>query len=81
VLLVGAVVDGEGTSSIDATSADRRKFVLLSTQIRIDRRAPHRRIAKCKFTVKPGQIESIIDLRIKVSAATDGAVGISFHKI
>src|SRR5207253_10973750 len=29
---------------------------------RIDRRAPHRRIVRCKFAAKPGQIESSIDL-------------------
>src|SRR5206468_7582242 len=31
-------------------------------QFRINRRAPHRRIVRCKFAAKPGQIESSIDL-------------------
>src|SRR4030095_13939289 len=31
-------------------------------QLRIDRRTTHRRIMRCKFAPKPGQIESSIDL-------------------
>ena len=31
-------------------------------QFRIDRRATHRRIMRCKFAAKPGQIESSVDL-------------------
>ena len=31
-------------------------------QFRIDRRATHGRIVRCKFAAKPGQIESSIDL-------------------
>src|SRR3984957_10490203 len=31
-------------------------------QLRIDRRATHRRIMRCKFTAKPGKIERGIDL-------------------
>jgi len=31
-------------------------------QFRIDRRAPHRRIVRCKFSAKPGQVESGLDL-------------------
>src|SRR4051794_21852072 len=31
-------------------------------QFRVDRRAPHRRIVRCKFAAKPGQIERSIDL-------------------
>ena len=31
-------------------------------QFRIDRRATHGRIMRCKFTAKPGQIESSVDL-------------------
>src|ERR1700756_3941379 len=31
-------------------------------QLRIDRRATHGRIMRCKFTAKPGKIESSIDL-------------------
>ena len=35
-------------------------------QLRINRRATHRRITRCKFAAKPGQIESSIDLPHKV---------------
>src|SRR6185295_15784534 len=31
-------------------------------QLWIDRRAPHRRIMRCKFTAMPRQIESSVDL-------------------
>ncbi|KRR15042.1 hypothetical protein CQ13_37445 [Bradyrhizobium retamae] len=31
-------------------------------QLRIDRRATHRRIMRCRFAAKPGQIESSVDL-------------------
>src|SRR5437016_3513787 len=41
--------------SSDVCSSDLHQF-------RIDRRAPHRRIVRCKFAAKPGQIESSIDL-------------------
>src|ERR1035437_10284541 len=35
-------------------------------QFRINRRAPHGRIVRCSFTVKPGKIESSVDLPHKV---------------
>src|ERR1700731_926207 len=57
-----ATGNGDGGPETSGDRRDRRAYQHPDHQLRIDRRATDGRIMRSKFTAKPGQIESSIDL-------------------